>query len=191
VAAAALSVAVAVVLSACSISTSERPAVTPFNPLDPSGAASASGSGGPALPDLQLRTVVSAERASAGQCPADPGPTPPAAQRATLCSADLAYVLVLGPAVVDGARVTSLDAGSLGGGPTVRVFLDVQGATALANATLRMAGAPSPGNWLAIVTGGRVQSTPVVMDQIDGGIVDITGFDNVEAARRAAALIGG
>jgi hypothetical protein len=184
---------VALLLAACSVTTSDKPAVTPFNPLDPDGSASKAGTGtaAPTGPDLQLRPVLSVERAGDDRCPPQPEPTtPPAAEPATLCTADLAWVVGLAPAVVSGQRVKAVDAGTLSGGPTVRITLDVTGATALANATLTMSQQQSPANMLAVVSHGRVQSAPEVHDQISGGVLDLTGFADVEAARAAAAVFG-
>lgn len=177
------------VLAGCSVSTSDKPAVPAFNPLDPGP--TSSGTPGPDGPDLQLRPVLTVERAALGDCPRTDPPTPPAAEPATLCSADLTTVLGLGPAVVSGPHVKSVDAGTVGDTPTVRVELDVTGATALANSTLRLSQQPSPGDLLAVVSHGRVQSAPVVTDQITGGVLDLSGFATADDARAAAALFGG
>ena len=181
-------VVAALVLTACSVS--DKPATDDFNPLDPATGSASGSSGPPAVPDLQLRPVTGVHNATTGECSPNPPQTPPPRQAATLCSADLTYVLDLDPAVVDAEEVTSIDAGTLHGGPTVRIFLDVNGATALSNATLRMSTESSPRNWLAVVSQGRVQSAPVVTDQLDGGIVDLTGFADTDAARAAALLLG-
>lgn len=178
------------VLAACSVSTSDKPAVPAFNPLDP-GPTSSSSTPGPDGPDLQLRPVLTVERAALGDCPKADPPTPPAGEPATLCSADLTTVLGLGPAVVSGPHVKSVDAGTVGDTPTVRVALDVTGATALANSTLRLSQQPSPRDLLAVVSHGRVQSAPVVTDQITGGVLDLSGFATADDARAAAALFGG
>ena len=185
--------AAALLLAGCGISTSDKPAVPDFNPLGPGPSASGSGSGtaAPTGPDLQLRPVLSVERAQAGQCPKADPPTPPKADPATLCTADLTTVLSLGPAVVDGEDVRSIDAGTIGGANVVRVELDTTGGTALSNETLRLSQQSSPQNWLAVVSHGRVQTAPVVTDPISGGILDLTGFETPDAARSAAALFGG
>ncbi len=182
----------ALVLAGCGISTSDKPAVPDFNPLGPGPSATASGGGTTAAgPDLQLRPVLTAARAEAGQCPKADPPTPPAAEAATLCTADLTTVLSLGPAVVDSEGVRSVDAGTIDGQNVVRVELDTNAGTALSNETLRLSQLQSPQNWLAIVSHGRVQTAPVVSDQISGGILDISGFETADAARSAAALFGG
>lgn len=180
-------------LAACSVTTSDKPAVSGFNPIDPGPSASTvSGTAAPVGPDLQLRPVLSVVRAGTDECPASPEPTtPPADQPATLCSADLTTVVGLGPAVVSGPHVKAIDSGTLTGGPTVRITLDVSGATALSNATAEMATKSAPGNLLAVVTHGRVQTAPQIGDQITGGVFDLTGFATLDDARAAAALFGG
>ena len=178
-------------LSACTITTSDKPAVTPVNPLDPDPTGTATGTAAPQGPDLQLRPVLAVRRATQGDCGVPAPSTPPPDEPATLCSADLVYVLDLDDAALDGTRVRSIDAGSLDQGPSVRVTLDQVGATALSNVTLRISQKSSPENLLAIVTHGRVQSAPLVDDQITGGVLDITGFATLEDARAAAALFGG
>lgn len=189
VAAAVASAAAVVALSACSVTTSDKPAVPAFNPLDPGP--SSSGTTGPKGPDLQLRPVLTVERAVQGDCPKADPPTPPAGEPATLCSADLTTVLGLAPAVVSGPHVKSVDAGTVGGTPTVRIELDVTGATALANSTLTLSQQSSPLDLLAVVSHGRVQTAPAVDDQITGGILDLSGFATADDARAAAALFGG
>lgn len=181
----------ALVLAGCGISTSSKPAVSDFNPLGPGPSATGSGTAAPTGPDLQLRPVLSAARAEGGQCPEADPPSPPRSEPATLCTADLTTVLSLGPAVVDGEQVRSIDAGTIADANVVRVELDTNGGTALSNETLRLSQEQSPKNWLAIVSHGRVQTAPVVTDQISGGILDITGFETADAARSAAALFGG
>lgn len=181
----------ALVLAGCGISTSSKPAVSDFNPLGPGPSATGSGTAAPTGPDLQLRPVLAAARAEAGQCPKGDPPSPPRSEPATLCTADLTTVLSLGPAVVDGEQVRKVDAGTIADANVVRVELDTNGGTALSNETLRLSQEQSPKNWLAIVSHGRVQTAPVVTDQISGGILDITGFETADAARSAAALFGG
>ncbi|HET7901165.1 MAG TPA: hypothetical protein VFL59_08235 [Candidatus Nanopelagicales bacterium] len=178
-------------LAGCGISTSDKPATSDFNPLGPGPSASGTGPVTPTGPDLQLRPVLSAERADAGQCPRTDPPTPPKTEAATLCTADLTTLLTLGPAIVDGANARSIDAGTIDGANVVRVELDTTGGTALSNETLRLAQEQSPKNWLAVVSHGRVQTAPAVTDQISGGILDISGFATADEARSAAALFGG
>lgn len=190
-AAAVLAALLVLPLSACTITTSDKPAVTPVNPLDPDPTGTTTGTAAPQGPDIQLRPVLAVRRATQGDCGVPAPSTPPPDDPATLCSADLAYVLDLGEAALDGTRVRSIDAGSLDQGPSVRVTLDQVGATALSNVTLRISQKSSPENLLAIVTHGRVQSAPLVDDQITGGVLDITGFATLEDARAAAALFGG
>ena len=49
--------------------------------------------------------------------------------------------------------------------------------------------ASPPRNQVALVSHGRVQAALPVTDAIDGQVLEITGFDSLQAAQQAAALL--
>jgi hypothetical protein len=176
------------VLTACSVSTTDKPGYEAPNPLDPSGTAS-SGSSPEERVDLQLRQVLGIEPGDPTRCPSGKVATPPALEPATLCSQDRTLVYTLSPAAVDGNRPTSIEVTGSSLGPVVRVRLDVKGATSLSNLTLQAMQEAAPRSKLAIVSHGRVQAAPVMTDQVAGGILDISGFETAQAAQAALDFI--
>ena len=135
--------------------------------------------------DLQLRPVLAVETARVADCTIRPPLTPAPGGEVTLCSQDLAFVYSLGPAAVIGARVTGLETSLQAGRPVIQVRLDPRGAAALSALTGQIMGEQPPRSQLAIVAHGRVQSAPVVGEQIDGGVVILSGFATDKAAQDA------
>jgi preprotein translocase subunit SecD len=171
-------VGVSVLVTGCTVvSTTTTAATVAPGPLT-------SESPAPVL-DLQLRPVLTVETAGVADCTITPPPTPAAANEVTLCSQDLAFVYSLGPAAVVGARVTGLETSLQGGRPVIQVRLDPRGASQLSTITGQIMGEQPPRSQLAIVAHGRVQSAPVVGEQIDGGVVILSGFATDKAAQDA------
>jgi len=148
------------------------------------------GSPAPAAYDLQLRGVLDVANAQTGQCSVPAPPTPDAAQQASLCSADRTLLYTLAPAAVAGAEVSSVEAVFSSARPVVRVSVTPQGGAGLVRLTTEASTASPPRNQVALVSGGRVQTALPVTDTIDGQVLEITGFDSIDAARAAAALLG-
>lgn len=169
-------------LSGCSVSTTSSNAVEVNDPM-------AQETPEPEL-DLQLRPVEGVSRAATAPCPSPPPLTPPAREPATVCSSDGRLTYSLGSAAVTGAQVTSLEALYSAGGPVVQVKLDARGSAALRRITLE-GSLREPQSQLAIVSHGRVLAAPVIGEEIDGGVLLITGFDTIEAAQGAVAYIQG
>ena len=179
---------VGLLVTGCSVSTTDKPGYQAANPLDPTPTAR---SGAPAdeRVDFQLRQVLGIEPGDPTRCPSGKVATPPALAPATLCSQDGTLVYTLAPAAVDGNRPTSIEVAGSSLGPVVRVRLDVKGATSLSNLTLRASQEAAPRSKLAIVSHGRVQAAPVMTDQVAGGILDISGFETAQAAQAALDFI--
>ena len=170
----------ATALSGCSISTTSSTTVPVVEPV-------ASSSPPPVL-DLQLRVVESVGRAEPGSCPALPSLTPDPAATATLCSNDGRLSYGLEKAAVTGQRVTSIEALDSGGTPVIQIKLDAMGGTSLRSTTLRGSLAdPQPG--LAIVTHGGVLAAPTMTEELDGGVLLVSGFESLEKAQEVVDYI--
>jgi preprotein translocase subunit SecD len=65
------------------------------------------------------------------------------------------------------------------------VRLDPRGASQLSRITAQLLAEQVPRSQLAIVAHGRVQSAPVVGEQIDGGVLILSGVDTDKAAQDA------
>jgi hypothetical protein len=168
----------ALLLGGCSVvsTTTTAPTAAP-DPLT-------SVSPAPAL-DLQLRPVLGVEKSGVADCTITAPPNPDPAVTASLCSEDLAYVYSLGPAAVSGARVTGLETSLQGGRPVIQVRLDPRGASELSLITAQVMAEAVPRSQLAIVAHGRVQSAPVISEQIDGGVMILSGFATEAEAQGA------
>jgi len=172
----------ALLLTGCTTTTTTTTAPT-VDPLP-------SQSTGPEL-DLQLRPVLEVAPAGAGQCPARLDVTPVANQAASACSQDGKLVYSLGPAAVTGARVSDMTVSHQGGSPVVQISLDALGGAGLSSVTAEIAQLEQPRSQLAIVSHGRVQSAPVVTEQIDGRVMMVSGFADDAAAQAAIDFLAG
>lgn len=179
VAATAVALCVAAV-SGCSISTTSSTTVPVVEPV-------ASSSPEPVL-DLQLRPVESIARAEPGACPTLPARTPNATATATLCSNDGKLAYDLATAAVTGQRVTSIEALDSGGGPVIQIKLDAMGGASLRSTTLRGSLA-DPQPRLAIVTHGGVLAAPTMTDELDGGVLLVSGFESLEKAQEVVDYV--
>lgn len=179
----------AAALAGCSVTTTSQSALASLTPSQSPSAAS-SGSAAPTL-DLQLRPVVSQRPADAEECPAKPlPPTPAPRQPATLCSSDLSTVFELKPAAVTGESVVQIEPRSTGRGVVIQVRYDAQGGNALRTVTL--AGSlEDPQGALAIVSHGRVLGAPTMGEEIDGGVLEISGFATLDQAKATLGFIAG
>jgi len=139
--------------------------------------------------EVQLRGVLDVANAQSGECGTDAPPTPEPRQQATLCSADLVLVYTLAPAAVSGSEVTGVEAVFSSARPVVRITVSPQGGAGLVRVTNEAMNASPPRNQLALVSRGRVQTAVPVTDTIDGQVLEISGFDTIDAARAAAALL--
>jgi len=139
--------------------------------------------------EVQLRGVLDVANAQTGECGTDAPPTPEPRQQATLCSADLVLVYTLAPAAVSGSEVTGVEAVFSSARPVVRITVSPQGGAGLVRVTNEAMNASPPRNQLALVSRGRVQTAVPVTDTIDGQVLEISGFDTIDAARAAAALL--
>ena len=166
-------------VSGCSVvdHTSTAPTVEPVP----------TGSTAPAL-DVQLRPVLAVSNAAAGQCPVT-ATTPPAADEASLCSADRTLLYRVGPAGFDGPEVGSVEAAWASGSPVVRITVNPQGGAGLVRLTSEAVSATPPRNQVALVSHGRVQAALPVSETIDGRVLDINGFATQEAAQQAVDLL--
>jgi preprotein translocase subunit SecD len=180
----------AAALAGCSVTTTSTDPLASLSPTSasPSGAPATSGTAEEAL-DLQLRPVVSQRPAEADECTTAPAPTtPPPRQAATLCSSDRSTVYELKPAAVAGDRVTSIEPISSVDGPIIQVKYDAMGGSALRTVTLAGSLAdPQPA--LAIVSQGVVLGAPTMSEEIDGGVLVISGFATLDQAKSAVAFI--
>jgi preprotein translocase subunit SecD len=179
-------VVAAAVVAGCSISTTD---VDPLASPTPSTTVPAgpSASAPPEL-DLQLRPVVSADRPAPEQCAELPARTPEARAPATLCSNDGRVSYDLEPAAVKGGSVTSIEVLESATGPVIQVKLDAQGATALRTTTLR-GSLQDPQPMLAIVTHGGVLAAPTMTEELDGGVLLVSGWDSREQAQEVVDYI--
>jgi preprotein translocase subunit SecD len=139
--------------------------------------------------EVQLRGVLDVANAQAGECGTTAPPTPEPRRPATLCSADLVLVYTLAPAAVSGSEVTGVEAVFSSARPVVRITVTPQGGAGLVRVTSEAMNASPPRNQLALVSRGRVQTAVPVSDTIDGQVLEISGFDSIDAARAAAALL--
>ena len=139
--------------------------------------------------EVQLRGVLDVANAHTGQCGTTAPPMPEPSQQATLCSADLVLVYTLAPAAVSGSEVTGVEAVFSSARPVVRITVSPQGGAGLVRVTSQAMNATPPRNQLALVSRGRVQTAVPVTDTIDGQVLEISGFDSIDAARAAAALL--
>jgi preprotein translocase subunit SecD len=139
--------------------------------------------------DAQLRQVLDVANAQAGQCGDTPPATPDPKTPASLCSADRVLLFSLGPAAVSGPEVSDVQAVFSSARPVVRITVTPQGAAGLVRVTSDAATASPPRNEVALVSHGRVQAALPVTDAIDGQVLEITGFDSLQAAQQAAALL--
>ena len=158
-------------------------------------------SGSPSLPvgaptdtpdpvyDVHLRQVLDVANAQAGQCPEAAPPTPDPESAATLCSADRTLVYRLATAAVAGPEVTDVSAVYSSARPVVRIVVTPQGGAALVRLTTDASQASPPLNQVALVSKGRVQAALPATETIDGQVLEITGFDSLQAAQAAAALL--
>jgi preprotein translocase subunit SecD len=139
--------------------------------------------------DAQLRQVLDVATAQAGQCDATAPPTPDPRAATSLCSADRTLYYSLAPAAVSGPEVSDVQAVFSSARPVVRITVTLQGAAGLVRVTSDAATASPPRNQVALVSHGRVQAALPVTDAIDGQVLEITGFDSLQAAQQAAALL--
>ena len=139
--------------------------------------------------EVQLRGVLDVANAQTGECGTTAPPTPEPQQQATLCSADLVLVYTLAPAAVSGSEVTGVEAVFSSARPVVRITVSPQGGAGLVRVTSEAMNASPPRNQLALVSRGRVQTAVPVTDTIDGQVLEISGFESIDAARAAAALL--
>jgi len=177
VAAAALCAAA---VSGCSISTTSSTTVPAAEPV-------ASRSPVPVL-DLQLRPVESVSEAEPGDCPSLPARTPDPSAAATVCSNDGRVSYDLAPAAVTGERVTSIEAIASVNGPIIQVKLDARGSAAPRTTTLAGSLA-DPQPRLAIVTHGGVLAAPTMTEELDGGVLLISGFESLEKAQEVVTYV--
>ncbi|MBI1377519.1 MAG: hypothetical protein GC157_08570 [Frankiales bacterium] len=170
----------ALALAGCSVvpTTSTAPTSAPLTPAPT-----------PPQLDLQLRPVLTAGIAGGGDCAVVAPATPDPAQPATLCSQDRVYVYSLGPARVTGARVTGLDVSWEAGRPVIEVRLDPRGAASLSRLTAEALVQQPPRSQVAIVTHGRVQAAPPITEQVDGGVMVLSGFASEAEARAALGFV--
>jgi preprotein translocase subunit SecD len=165
-------------LGGCSVvsTTTTAPTVAP-DPLT-------SQSPAPVL-DLQLRQVLGVQTPGVADCTTKPPPQPDPALPARLCSEDRTSLYSLAPAAVTGARITGMETSLQGGAPVIQVRLDARGASQLSRITAAVMGERVPRSQLAIVAHGRVQSAPVIGEQIDTGVMILSGFASEQAAQGA------
>ena len=139
--------------------------------------------------EVQLRGVLDVANAQTGECGTTAPPTPEPQQQATLCSADLVLVYTLAPAAVSGSEVTGVEAVFSSARPVVRITVSPQGGAGLVRVTSEAMNASPPRNQLALVSRGRVQTAVPVTDTIDGQVLESSGFESIDAAGAAAALL--
>ena len=139
--------------------------------------------------DVQLRQVLDVANAQAGQCGEFAPPTPDPRTAASLCSADRTVLYSLAPAAVTGPEVSDVAAVYSSARPVVRITLTPQGGAGLVRLTNDAVNATPPRNQIALVSHGRVQAALPVAEALDGQVFEITGFDTLEAAQQAAALL--
>jgi preprotein translocase subunit SecD len=102
------------------------------------------------------------------------------------------YKYVLGPALIDGKRVSSANAGidtQGGNGWVVNLTFDSKGAGQFTKVTGDLAKQAAPNNQFAIVLDGAVESAPRVSEALPGGSAQISGdFDGTSARDLANEL---
>ncbi len=172
--------ATALLVSGCSVSTTSATTVAPVEPIS-------SESPAPEL-DLQLRPVLDVSAADPASCPIAAS-TPPPKAAASLCSTDRRARYSLGPAALTGPRVTSIEPLYSATGVVVAVKVDAMGKAALSNVTLESSFKAPPQSQLAIVSRGTVLVAPAVTEQVDGGVLLLTGFASMDAARSTVDFI--
>lgn len=147
---------------------------------------------------LELRKVLDAQPASAGQCPVSSSASPstdaaPTASPVTACAADGTIVYTLGPAVVTGTQWDSmrLDQSTTTGSWRVLALLDPSGSSALTQATGELATEDEPRNQIAFYAHGAVAMAPTVQQPIYGGQVIIAdGLEQADAQQLLDDLTG-
>ena len=150
----------------------------------PTRAPLSSPSTGPEL-DLQLRPVLGVGNAGLGACPVTATVTPPATEPTSICSQDGKLIYSLDKAAVTGGHVSGLKVSAQQGSPVIQISFDPLGGAALSRVTAGSSLQQPPLSQLAIVSHGRVQSAPVVTEQIDGRVMIISGFADTAAAQAA------
>lgn len=182
------------VLAACGTAS------TPTAPTSSSGS-SAAGSARPSASDvsgrdtgLELRKVLDAQPAAAGQCAASPSANAaPTTGSVTACASDGTLVYTLGPAVVTGTQWESfgLYEDTTTGAWQVGALLDPSGSSALTQATGELAVEDEPRNRIAFYLHGSVPSAPTVSQPIYGGRVIIaSGLEKADAQELVDHLTG-
>ena len=139
--------------------------------------------------DAQLRQVLDVANAHAGDCGTTAPPTPDARTATSLCSADRTLLYSLAPAAVSGPEVSDVQAVFSSARPVVRITVTPQGGAGLVRVTSDAMNSSPPRNQVALVSHGRVQAALPVTEAIDGQVLEITGFDSLQAAQQAAALL--
>lgn len=147
---------------------------------------------------LELRKVLDAQPATAGQCPASSSASPstnaaPTASPVTACATDGTIVYTLGPAVVTGTQWDSmrLDESTTTGAWQILALLDPSGSSALTQATGELATEEEPRNQIAFYTHGTVAMAPSVQQPIYGGQVIIgAGLEKADAQQLLDDLTG-
>ena len=177
-------------LAGCAVTTTSTDPLASLAPSSATPSTSASGGAVADVLDLQLRPVATQRRAEVGDCaaPLSSTTTPPPRQAATLCSSDGSTVFELKPAAVAGDRVTSIEPISSVNGPIIQVKYDAMGSSQLRTVTLAGSLA-DPQLALAIVSHGTVLGAPPMTDELDGGVLLISGFATLDQASSTVQFI--
>jgi preprotein translocase subunit SecD len=141
--------------------------------------------------NIEFRPVLDATLVGSGPCVAETGPPP---SEVTLCaddtvgsSAGLKYRL--GPVALSGSDVASMTAIEDMSSAVIQVQLTERGKVEFADLTGQLMNNQAPQDMLAIVVDGKVQSAPSVRARIEGGRLELTGFETLAAAESALSLI--
>jgi preprotein translocase subunit SecD len=141
--------------------------------------------------NIEFRPVLDVTMVESEPCIAETGPP---ASEVTLCADDtistepvLKYML--GPVALSGSDVASMSTKEYGLSPVIQVQLTEQGKAKFADLTGQLMNNQAPRDMLAIVVDGKVQSAPSVQARIEGGQLELTGFESLAAAESALSLI--
>jgi preprotein translocase subunit SecD len=141
--------------------------------------------------NIEFRPVLDVTMVESEPCVAETGPP---ASEVTLCADDtistaagLKYML--GPVALSGSDVASMSTKEYGRSPVIQVQLTEQGKAKFADLSGRLMNNQAPRDMLAIVVDGKVQSAPSVQARIEGGQLELTGFETLAAAESSLSLI--
>jgi preprotein translocase subunit SecD len=119
-----------------------------------------------------------------------PAATGPQDQALVACARDGSAKYVLGPVELTGDHLAGVSASLQSQNWVDSMAFDGQGTIQLAQTTTRLASLPSPGNQLALLVDGRIETAPAVHEVIPEGKLLLSGSPTQDSAYALAASLG-